>query len=499
MHKPIQLNDVSLSFPHKICFEAFNAQIHYGDRIAIIGRNGSGKSTLLKMLQGIAEPSDGQILMPEDAVISYVPQSIEASNPASGGERFNQALTKALSRDPNILLLDEPTNHLDRRNRKSLLRLLEFFPGTLIIVSHDVELLRHTIDRFWYIDRSEIHVFSGRYEDYQEAIRHQRSAIEQELAQLNRQKKDTHQSLMKEQHRASSSRSKGEKSISQRKWPTVVSNAKAMNASETTGRKKSQIHQKKTMLSEQLSALRLPEIIQPKFSLTAEEVGHRTIVSITDGSVGYQNNILLKAIRFDLQSHDRVAIAGANASGKSTFIKAILSDISVDKAGEWLLPKREDVGYLDQHYRTLDAHDSVFETIEKYWPNKTHAEIRQHLNDFLFRKNEEVNALVSSLSGGEKARLCLAQIAAKTPRLLILDEMTNNLDLETREHVIQVLKNYPGAMILISHDEDFLAQVGVGEKYEIQDRWLILKTNDEKINGSNDKLSLVVDVGDFFT
>jgi ATPase subunit of ABC transporter with duplicated ATPase domains len=89
----------------------------------------------------------------------------------------------------------------------------------------------------------------------------------------------------------------------------------------------------------------------------------------------------------------------------------------------------------------------------------SHAEIRRHLNDFLFRKNEEVNALVSTLSGGEKARLSLVQIAAKTPKLLILDEITNSLDLETRDHVIQVLKNYPGVMVVISHDEDFLKAI----------------------------------------
>lgn len=105
--------------------------------------------------------------------------------------------------------------------------------------------------------------------------------------------------------------------------------------------------------------------------------------------------------------------------------------------------------------------------------NKSYTETRKHLNDFLFRKNEEVDALVSTLSGGEKARLSLAQIAAITPKLLILDEMTNNLDRETRTHVIQVLQDYPGAMIVISHDCDFLNAINVTDGYEIKDGLLI--------------------------
>jgi ATPase subunit of ABC transporter with duplicated ATPase domains len=134
-----------------------------------------------------------------------------------------------------------------------------------------------------------------------------------------------------------------------------------------------------------------------------------------------------------------------------------------------------DIGYLDQHYGTLSPKKSVLETIADLVPTWSHAEIRRHLNDFLFRKNAEVNALVATLSGGEKVRLTLAQIAAKTPQLLILDEITNNLDLETREHVIQVLKEYPGSMIVISHDEDFLHAIDIQSWYEVKNGTVLPK------------------------
>lgn len=137
-------------------------------------------------------------------------------------------------------------------------------------------------------------------------------------------------------------------------------------------------------------------------------------------------------------------------------------------SGDWYTIKRSDIAYLDQQYSTLCPASTVLETIIKVVPYWSHIEVRRHLNDFQFRKNEEVNALVNTLSGGEKARLSLAQIAAHSPQLLILDEVTNNIDLETRQHLIQVLKAYKGAIIIISHDENFLKEINIDNYYIIE-------------------------------
>lgn len=476
MHKPIQIKNLSFSFSHKTCFEDFNSQIIQGNRIAIIGRNGSGKTTLLNLLRGTIEPSNGSIEGMENLTVGFVPQAPFLENNAlSGSQCFNAALSKALSANPDILLLDEPTNHLDKHNRKSLMRYLQSYAGTLIIVSHDLELLRNCIDTLWHINsHNEIQVFSGQYDDYIREIDKQRSSIEQELLNLERQKKEMHHALMKEQKRASKSRAKGEKSIEQKKWPTIVSSAKANRALETTGRKKSAIEDEKQNLIEKLSHRRLPEIILPKFSLESANLGDRTIVSISNGCVGYSNEpFLLEKIALSINSKSRIAIQGDNASGKSTFLKAIMGQDQIIKSGEWNVPVTSNIGYLDQHYDTLFFEKTVFETIYELVPMWSHIEVRRHLNDFLFRTNEEANSLVAQLSGGEKARLSLAQIAAKTPKLLILDEITNNLDLETKAHVVQVLKTYPGAMVVISHDADFLKSIEICDFYEIRDKTLL--------------------------
>lgn len=273
---------------------------------------------------------------------------------------------------------------------------------------------------------------------------------------------------MKEQKRAAKSKAQGAKSIDRRKWPTIVSHAKAGRAEETSGRKKSAIDHERQDLNEKLSILRLPEIIQPKFSLSHEEVKDGVVLSVHEGAIGYHGSErLISNINLSLFSKGRLAITGGNGSGKTTIVRAILGDPIVERVGDWYVPKNQNIGYLDQHYKTLSSNKSVLESLSEVMPSWSPGEVRRHLNDFLFRKNEEVNTFVYQLSGGEKARLSLALIAAKPPKLLILDEITNNLDLETRNHVVEVLKDYPGTMIVISHETDFLTEIGVHNFYEV--------------------------------
>ena len=423
---PIIINNVSLKFPHKTCFEDFSAIIYSGSKIGIIGRNGSGKSGLLKMLAGQPESEDGSIVAP-DYSICYVPQVIESFNSLSWGQRFNKSLSAALATYPDLLLLDEPTNHLDSHNKKSLLRMLKAYARTVIVVSHDVGLLRTVVDTLWHIDNGSIRVFSGDYDDYMRELCTKRTNAEKALHALDLEQKEGHNSLMKEQQRASKSSAKGEKSIAQRKWPTIVSQAKARRAQETSGSKKYAIREKREEIQSQLADIRLPEVITPTFSLGAGDINNGTMVYVCDGAVRYGTNPVIDAINLSIMAKERVAILGNNGAGKSSLIKAILNHSDIITSGTWHLPRSLDIGYLDQHYANLNHADTVIESIEKLVPTWHHAEIRRHLNDFLFRKNEEVNIMVNFLSGGEKVRLSLAQIAAKTPQLLILDEITNNL------------------------------------------------------------------------
>jgi ATPase subunit of ABC transporter with duplicated ATPase domains len=483
-HDPIQIKNLNLILPHKICFENFSTQVHHGDRIAIIGRNGIGKSVMLKAIQNKFDLIEGEIITSDSVSIGYIPQTVDRFEDLSGGQRFNKALTETLSSNPNVLLLDEPTNHLDINNRKSLMRKLTNYRGTLLIASHDVKVLRCCVNKLWHIDNGKVKIFSGRYDDYLCEIKQRRQSLEQELRVLDHKNNSAHDALMKEQERAKKSQIRGRKKRSQGHWSTLVAGAKKQQAQTTTGKKKRELKEKKQDITDQLTVLRLPEVITPKFSLTSEQIGNKNILSIRDGNIAY-DKIILQDLHLSLMSNERIAITGNNGSGKSTLVRGILCQPSITKAGEWQLPNHKAIGYLDQHYANLDHNATVYETISALVPSWSHAEVRKHLNDFLFRKNEEVNAVVSTLSGGEKARLSLAKIAAHTPQLLLLDEITNNIDLETRNHVIQVIKNFPGAIIIISHDEDFLEEIGVDNVYNIIEKRIVKEAQIQTPSSNN--------------
>jgi ATPase subunit of ABC transporter with duplicated ATPase domains len=271
-----------------------------------------------------------------------------------------------------------------------------------------------------------------------------------------KRKKENHKSLMREQERAKKSKLRGQKLAEQKRYLPAVADLKASYASKTAGKKNSAISAMRENLNERLSDLQFSENIKPSFSLSAKEIQNKIILSISGGCIGYGGKIILSGINLSLAGGERLAITGKNGCGKTTLMKALLNCAQIVKEGLWETPKLEDIGYLDQNYNLLDNSKTVFEEIKDIAPHKTAAEIRDHLNDFLFRKNEEVNKKVSFLSGGERAKLTLAKIALKTPKLLLIDEITNNIDLETKESVAEVLTEYPGALLIISHDSAFL-------------------------------------------
>lgn len=474
VHKPLHIKDVSLSFSHKTCFINFTTQIMGGSRIAIIGKNGSGKSTLLKMIAEIYEVARGSITWPKDLTIGYVSQVIEEPTYLNGAERFKKALQRTLSYDPHILLLDEPTNNLDAANRAYLQEVLDAYSGTLIMVSHDTQLLRSYADTLWHIDQGKITIFSGNYDDYITHVVQARDSVLHELKILNRQKKNIHHQRMAEEQRAAKSKLSGEKKIKNRRWLQMVGDLKGMKAEKSQGKKLRIIDETKHDLLARLAALKLPEVIVPKFSLTSAQTKQGTVVQVSGGTVGYSAvRPLLREIHLIVSAGERVALTGDNGIGKSTLLKAIAHDETIYTFGHWYRAHKDDIGYFDQHYALLDHNKTVYQTIAECMPHASSAQIRSHLNNFLFRKNDEVTAFVYTLSGGEKARLSLAQIAAKTPQLLLLDEVTNNLDLETKEHISQVLVDYPGTLVVISHDDDFLDKIGITIRYDVS-RWRYL-------------------------
>jgi ATPase subunit of ABC transporter with duplicated ATPase domains len=462
MHKPITFENISFSFKHKTCIDGFNAQVHFGDRIAIIGDNGSGKTTLLKSLMGVVDAYAGRVIVPLDVRMSYVPQVIDTDLAQSGGQRFNHALTQALAISPNVLLLDEPTNHLDKKNRRSLLRMLQNFYGTLIIVSHDDQLLRSGVDNIWHIEQQSVTIFHGLYGDYQQKRRQEKKALEQQILALNKEKQFAHAKLMREQKRSASSKAMGQKNITNRKWPTVVSKAKVSRSTTTSGSKRAAIVQKKQQALTELSALNTPDVVVPRFCEFLVKKSFGMLVDIQGASVAYRDNQpVLKNIYLSVKPDSRIAIEGDNGSGKTTLVRAVMGDDKITRQGQWHMMQPEAIGYLDQHYANIPKGVTVLEALTACVPHWHITDIRRHLADFLFKDNRSVNQSTDILSGGERARLSLAMIAANPCSLLILDEITNNIDQQTLSHVTQVISCYPGALMVISHSDAFLKAINI--------------------------------------
>lgn len=469
-HKPITIDNISLIVNNKILFAHFSTQIHPGKRIVIIGANGSGKSTLLKIIQGLIEPTEGHITIPNNTICGYVSQTITDYPELSGGQRFNKALSKALSLDPDVLCLDEPTNHLDLKNKHSLIKMLQRYSGTLIIVSHDPEVLKLNFDEIWHIEHGHINIFTGTYAEYLKEHEIKQQTTESLREQHQKEKRKLQKLTQLEHKRISQSRAANV----DEKDRTLLGAMKE-SGSRSAGKNLKRLAASQDTVSQKLADTFIHKRIEPKFNLDAHKVSGKSIVSVMHGSCGYGYPIL-HDINFQLLGNERIAIIGDNGTGKSTLIKAILHDPSVKIDGEWLMPSKPDIGYLDQHYSTLNPTLTVTELIQAVAPQWTPHEIRKHLNDFLFITQEQVNNRVSNLSGGEKARLSLALIAAQSPSLLLLDEITNNIDLETREHVIEVLQAYPGAMIIVTHDPEFLEALGISAMYETKNGTLIINT-----------------------
>lgn len=457
-----------LCFTHKTCFEGFSAQVPFGSKIAIIGDNGSGKSTLLKALAGQVTPMDGTVEIPPGLTVGYVPQTVYDYPHLSGGQRFNKKLSEALALRPDVLLLDEPTNHLDLYNRRSLMNMLDRFSGTLIVVSHDVELLRAHVDRLWHISDGQIIVFSGKYDDYLARHGAARLALETEKDELSKEKRRAHQQLMKEQQRAAKSRQVGELNRQRGKWAPIVAGGKERQAQVASGKKNADIGARRQDVNERLRGLFIPELLTPSFSLACAPSALSALF-ISAGTAGYAGQPVLSEINLTVGPTAKVALLGGNGAGKSTLLRAVMGDPAVQTFGLWERPPLSELAYLDQHYAGPEPDETALQYVARHAPGRTHAELRKHLNDFLFRKNEEVNAPSRVLSGGERARLALAALACRVPRLLILDEITNNLDLRAKEHVQQVLLAYPGALLIVSHEPDFLRAAGVQEAYLLAD------------------------------
>ncbi|MCX5527783.1 ABC-F family ATP-binding cassette domain-containing protein [Streptomyces bobili] len=493
-------------------------------RTGLVGVNGSGKSTLLKLIAGELTPSDGTVRTAGE--IGYLPQNvtldtslrvdealgiaarraalhaIEAGDvrekhfetlgddwdveeralatlgelglaaidldrtigEVSGGESVLLRLAALLLRRPDILLLDEPTNNLDLYARRRLYAAVASWPGVMVVVSHDRELLE-LVDQIADLRAGEVAWYGGNYSAYEEALTTEQEAAERMVrvaeSDLRKQKRELSDAQMKLARR----KRYGQKMWDQKREPKIVMGARKRAAQESAGKHRilheERLAEARERLDEAALAVRDDAEIRVDLPYTAVPPG-RDVLSLLDLRLAYGARV---EGGFDLRGPERVALVGRNGAGKTTLLRTIAGELA-PVAGE--VHAHVPLRFLPQRLDVLDDGLTVAENVARFAPDATDNRIRARLARFLFRGGR-ADQKAATLSGGERFRATLAalMLAEPAPQLLLLDEPTNNLDMASVRQLTSALESYEGALIVASHDLPFLESIGIT-------RWLLL-------------------------
>lgn len=468
----LQLTDISLTFGGNPVFDGLNMTIQPGDRVALVGRNGSGKSTLMKVMARLVEPDRGEVVTPAGISVGYMEQDPDLSGfatlgdfagaglpageayrvemaaeglkfdsarpvaTASGGERRRAALARLLAEAPDLMLLDEPTNHLDIEAIGWLEEQLSQTRAAFVLISHDRAFLRALTRATLWIDRGEVRRqdkgFDG-FEDWREAVW---AAEDDARHKLDRKIK------------------------AEARWAVEGISARRK-------RNMGRVRALQDLRAERASQIRRQGAAA--MALDAGPQSGKRVIEAVGISKSFGDRDILKPFDLRVLRGDRIAFVGPNGVGKTTLIKMLTGEIPPD-TGSVTHGTNLEIAVFDQARSAINPEISLWDAMttdpgmavsgrsDQVMVRGTPRHVVGYLKDFLF-DDAQMRAPVGSLSGGEKARLLLARIMARPSNLLVLDEPTNDLDVETLDLLQDILGDYDGTVLLVSHDRDFIDRV----------------------------------------
>ena len=470
----LQLSNLSLGFGGAPLFENLDLVVHPGDRVALVGRNGSGKSTLMKVMAGLIEPDQGEVVSGPGVNVGYMEQEPNLSDfatlgdfaaaelapsdlylveraaeglkfdpdraveTASGGERRRAALARLMAEAPGLMLLDEPTNHLDIEAIAWLEHRLQTMRGAFVLISHDRAFLKALSRATLWVDRGQVRRQDKGFAEF-EAWR-DRTWAEEDTA---RHKLDR-------------------KIKAEARWAVEGISAR---------RKR---NQGRVRALQDLRAERAAQLKRHGAGALALEAGPksgRKVIEAKGLTKRFGDRTIVSGFDLTVRRGDRIALVGPNGVGKTTLLNLLIGQATPD-AGTVTLGTRLSLAVFDQSRMALDLEASLWNTLtgdpnmrvsgkaDQVMVRGQPKHVVGYLKDFLFDE-AQARAPVRALSGGEKARLLLAKLMAQPSNLLVLDEPTNDLDIETLDLLQDVLASYDGTVLLVSHDRDFLDRVAV--------------------------------------
>jgi ATP-binding cassette subfamily F protein uup len=474
----LSVHDAYVTFGTKPLFEDLSFNIHSGDKISLVGKNGVGKTTLMQIITGTRDIYAGKRWVEPGINIGYLRQDEKPESSTlnvhdyifsglkkdkqtpeyeymvqmvaepfelhpndkltklSGGQLRRAALARALVEEPEILLLDEPTNHLDLGAIQWLEDFLKSYRGTLLCISHDKTFLKNISDKVFWLDRGKIRVCPkgfGHFDEWSQML------LEQEERELAKRQKIVDMEV-----------EWASKGVKARRKRNVRRLEEMRKARENLKKDKSLFN--KTMRKIELEPLEASQV--------SKVVSEFYNVSKYFEDEGRKKTILDK-FNFRIMKGDRIGILGKNGSGKTTFLKLLTKSIKPD-SGTVKLAKNVEISYFDQKREGLKLNESMWHNLcpdggEFINVAGKPRHVCGYLKDFLFDP-KAAKDLVSTLSGGQKNRLMLAKVLANPTNFMILDEPTNDLDMDTLDMLEEILANYKGTLFIVSHDRDFLDQ-----------------------------------------
>ena len=511
----MNIKNLTMSFGVQEIFDDVNLQIKDNEKVGIIGMNGAGKSTFFKLVMGKLEPDSGRIILKPGTRIGFLPQVISDEIPSmeisvfdylldgrpikkleqelseayteasietdekklkfimkrigklqekleyyevynaenillkivtgmnidsdlldmqlcnlSGGQKSKIAFARLLYSNPEILLLDEPTNHLDVDTKEYIINYLRNYNGTILVISHDIDFLDQVTTQTLYVDKAthKMELYPGNYEKYMK-IRNER---------------------LKTLERIHDKQEKEEEKLKKIIAKYIGGNEKKARIAKDRQKKLARLEENKVVLEQKQKVAH--------FKMKINQPSGVVPIKCENVKFGYKDDhILMENLTFDLGRGEKFLIVGENGVGKSTLLKLIVGQLK-PMLGEIVLNQKTEIGYYAQEHELLDNEKIILENFEG--TGLSTKELRSFLGNFLFH-GDDVYKKVSVLSPGERSRVALAKLALTGANLLILDEPTNHLDPQTQEMIAQTFKGYEGTMLVVSHNVDFVDNLGV--------------------------------------